>query len=629
MATETTAPGPSPWAELLRGDQCLAVESGRLRIEDVDLGAVAARFGTPLYVHSERQLRANARAFREAFGDHWSGGVLVMPSIKANLSLALRRILSEEGLGCDTVGRGELEAAVRGGVEPGLISLNGPIKDEALIRRGLELGARITVDSVAELERVRELARASRRRATVRLRARPWLALEQQAELAHEPVSIRVAAQRYKPGIPTEQLLALPPELARAEELRISGLMVHIGRLGREPEIWAELARWTGSLACQLSDAWPGWRPTEIDLGGGFPVPRDPTAGGHEEPAPPLADYAAAIAGGLGSALAEGELDPASIRLEVEPGRALYGNSGVHLTAVRHLKRQRQPLPLAWVETDSSELFLADVAFEHNRWTPVVVNRAGEELTETADLVGASCNADIIVADASLPRVEVGDVIAILDTGAYQDVGASNFNAMPRPATVLVSGAEVELIKRRETIAEIFSRDLVPSRLAAAEAPAARVRGLDHVSVSSGDLERSLAFYRDLLGIPLLGQGELEGAEVAAIARYEEAHVRFADLDLGDGRILELLQFLTPAGAPLEPELYRPGSGHLALRVDDADAVHAALREAGVAVRSEPVELDEPGPWHRSRCFYATDPDGVTVEIIERPATTGAEGSPV
>lgn len=618
---------PSPWADVLTGDECLSIESGRLRMEDVDLGEVAERFGTPLYVHSERQLRANARTFREVFSDQWRGGVLVMPSIKANISLALRRILSEEGMGCDTVGRGELEAAVRGGVDPSLISLNGPIKDEALIRRGLELGARITVDSVAELEQVRAVARANRSRANVRLRARPWLELDQQAELAHEPVSIRVATQRYKPGIPTEQLLALPPDLALADELDISGVMVHIGRLGREPEIWAELARWTGSLACRLSVAWPGWRPTEIDLGGGFPVPRDPTAGGHETPAPPLVDYATAIAGSLRAALADGGLDPDSIRLEVEPGRALYGNSGIHLTEVRHLKRQAEPLPLAWVETDSSEVFLADVAIEGNRWTPVVVNRAEDELTETADLVGASCNADIIVADASLPRVEVGDVIALLDTGAYQDVGASNFNAMPRPATVLVDGGAAELIKRRETVADIFARDLIPDRLAGdGPSPGARVLGLDHVSVSSGDIDRSLAFYRDLLGIPLVGRGEAKGPEVGVIARFDQAHVRFADLDLGDGRMLELLQFVTPTGAPLEPDLHRPGAGHIALRVDDAAAVHAALRRAGVAVRSEPVELDEEGPWHRSRCFYATDPDGVTVEMIERPVLTGEEG---
>ncbi len=616
MASELS--GEKTAADLLEGDGCLSIRDGALFIDELEATTLAERFGTPLYVHSETQLRRNARAAVAAFTERWpEGPVLVMPSIKANLSLALRRILTDEGTGCDTFGAGELEAALRTGVDPQRISLNGSTKSAAVLERALAAGARITVDSIAELDRVRELARSSATVAQVRVRTRPWLEVELPTELLADPVSIQLATQRYKPGIPTEQLLAIAPETIEAPELELRGVMAHIGRQGRDPAIWAELARWVAELTGLLSERWGGWRPREIDLGGGFPVPRDPMGGGHPERAPELSEYAEAITTALRQGLGRAGIDPTGIQLEVEPGRSLYGDTGIHLTRALHVKRQQAPVPLSWVETDTSEIFVADVVFERNRWTPVVANRASDPPTQTADVVGVSCNPDIIVADADLPEVEAGDVIAFLDTGAYQDANASNFNALPRPATVLVNGDEAELIKRADTIADVFARDLVPARLR--DRPAAGpVRGLDHVSVSSGDLERSLSFYSGLLGIPVMQRGEAEGEEVGAITGIFDGHVRFADLDLGDGRVLELLQF-SPTGPPANGEFHHPGSGHLSLRVANAADTHAALVEAGIAVRSEPIELTEPGYWHGARCFYTVDPDGATVEIIERP----------
>jgi diaminopimelate decarboxylase len=613
-----------PNAELLAGDDCLEVRDGRLVMEEADLADLADRFGTPVYVISERQLRRNARAAIDAFGSRWpEGPVLVMPSIKANLSLALRRILTEEGTGCDTFGAGELEAALRTGVDPQRISVNGSTKDVGLLERAIAAGVRITLDSVAELDLVREAARATGATAAVRLRLRPWLEIEQPSELAADTVSVRLATQRYKPGIPTEQLLAIPRDAIEAPELDVRGVMAHIGRQGREVEIWAELARWVAGIVGELGGRWGGWRPREIDIGGGFPVPRDPLGGGSDAGrrrglAPGLDEYAEAITASLRSGLERAGVDATGIQLEVEPGRSLYGNAGLHLTRVRHVKAQTEPVPLRWVETDTSEIFVADVVFERNRWNAVVANRAAEPPTQTADIVGISCNLDVIVADAELPEVEPGDLIAFLDTGAYQDANASNFNALPRPATVLVNGAEAELIKLAETTADVFARDRVPARLRAAAGDTAPARRLDHVSVSCGDLERSLGFYSELLGIPVRARGEAQGGEVAAITGVDAA-VRWADLELGNGQVLELLQYATLEARPSTARFFDPGSGHISLRVPSAAAAHSALVEAGVEVRGEPVEITEPGHWLGARCFYATDPDGVTVEIIERP----------
>ncbi len=146
--------------------------------------------------------------------------------------------------------------------------------------------------------------------------------------------------------------------------------------------------------------------------------------------------------------------------------------------------------------------------------------------------------------------------------------------------------------------------------------------GLDHVSVSVADLDRSLAFYHDLLGIPILGRGEETAQETATITGLEGARFRYADLDLGSGQVLELLQYLSPKGTPLKQRVYDPGSGHLALRVEDIDAVLAKLKRTGVVARSEPVKLEEPAWWRGARCAYVSDPDGVAVELVERTKHT-------
>lgn len=149
------------------------------------------------------------------------------------------------------------------------------------------------------------------------------------------------------------------------------------------------------------------------------------------------------------------------------------------------------------------------------------------------------------------------------------------------------------------------------------------VRGLDHVSVTVADLDRSLAFYHELLRIPLLGRGEDDGPPVVQGSRTLSSRFRFADLSLGDGQILEILQYLTPKYRPLHPSPFAPGGGHIGLRIADLDDALARLRKAGVAPRFEPIPVDSPAWWAGARVVYVTDPDGTTVELVERPLRPG------
>ena len=211
--------------------------------------------------------------------------------------------------------------------------------------------------------------------------------------------------------------------------------------------------------------------PREIDLGGGFASPRDPTgralarAADRPSRSPSVEEYAEVVTSTLREELARRGLDAAGLTLELEPGRAMYADAGIHLATVINVKRETGRVPPGWVETDTSEAFLPDLLIEHDRFLTLVANKAALPVAEPVDLVGKSCGFDLLGTEVSLPRVEPGDVLAFLDTGAYQDAAAFNFNAMPRPATVLVCEDVAEIIKRAETVEDVFGRDAVPGRL--------------------------------------------------------------------------------------------------------------------------------------------------------------------
>ncbi len=452
-------------------DDCLSIHGGRLAIEGCDAAGLARRFGTPLYVISEDQLRRNVRAFYAEFRRGWPDGpVVVMPSIKANYVLALRRILNEEGAGCDTFGAGELHAALATDVPPDLISFNGSSKTPELLERAVKAGARITLDASREVELVISAAERAGRTAMVRLRLRPDFDVESPSDFYAEPVSVRTAARHYKPGIPTEELPAAARRLIEDPRVELAGVMMHAGRQTTDLSVWTRMVQSYVQLIAELRRATGGWEPEEIDIGGGFAVPRDPFARSDARradapAAPSIAEYAAVLTRALRQELAKAGMS-AGRRLEIEPGRAIYGNAGIHLATVTNIKRETHPAGHTWVETDTSECYLPDVNLERNRWSVCVAERALEAPILVADVVGITCGFDVVVPGASLPECRAGDTLAFLDTGAYQDANATNFNALPRPGTVLVAGDTAELVKRAETVDDVFARDIIPERLA-------------------------------------------------------------------------------------------------------------------------------------------------------------------
>jgi diaminopimelate decarboxylase len=464
-------------SDLITGGGCFSIRDDRLFIEDIDASTLADRFGTPLFVESEAQLRSNARRFTEALRGAWPDGPSrVLPSLKANSTMATRCILSEEGLGCDTFGVGELKIALRCGVPPELISVNGSIKDPELISMAIEAGAKITLDSERELDLILETASRMGARPRIRLRIRPDFAeLGEPTDFVEEALSVREAADAYKAGIPMSDVEIIGKRALESDVVDLTGLMVHLGRHRADLDTWRGMVVAFARSMADLSGKWGGWLPREVDLGGGFATRRDPTGrllprlADRREAAPSIERYCEILGGTLRTVMKSLNLPTEGMALEIEPGRSMYADTGIHLTTVRNVKRQAGSSSRCWVETDTTEMFLLDSLIEHNRWTPLVADRVDAAATQAVDLVGRSCGFDVLVPSVALPEVHEGDVLAILDTGAYADATSTNFNVLPRPATVLVHGDAAEIIKRAETIEDVLRRDLVPSRFSKME----------------------------------------------------------------------------------------------------------------------------------------------------------------
>jgi diaminopimelate decarboxylase len=484
----------------------LSVRDGRLFIEERPAADLVEEFGSPIFVFSEAQLRANLRRFRTAFETEWrEGPVDVLPAFKANTILALRRILSEEGAGADIYSPEELAGVLTTGVDSERVSVNGGGKSREHLRVCVEAGVRITVEDVDEIDLIEEVAAEQGVVAKVRLRCKPTVPnLWRRTDFSQLSIPIDLGVQVYKSGIPTEYLAEMGRRIFAMPHVELVGLHFHVGRHHPSLWFWEGLMTRYARLVGELSRAWDGWRPSELDIGGGWPSPRDPhneefsrsefvlTAAGYPflvgarrlgeqtyhammsrlvpvmtghrtRPSPPtIEEFAATTVSTLRRTLLEEGVDTSGMRLQIEPGRSMYGDTGIHLTRVKKVKRQHEPIPYSWVLTDTTYFFLAGGVLEHNRHPFVVADKVEDEPTLAADIVGHSCFADQIVLGAHLPEVDPGDVIALLDAGAYQESSASNFNALPRPASVLVSGTQARVIKRAESIADVYARDEVP-----------------------------------------------------------------------------------------------------------------------------------------------------------------------
>ncbi len=406
----------------------------------VSLRRLARRWGTPLYVYSAEAILARYAMFADAFAGQPH---LLCYSVKANPALAILKLLAAHGAGFDIVSGGELERVLRVDRAAAVrVVFSGVGKTAPELDLALRARIRIfNVESEGELELLAE--RAARRG----VRARFALRVNPDVFAATHPY-ISTGLSEHKFGVSIDEARRLYARV-RSEKrlnrrLQTAGISVHIGSQIRESGPFGAAAARVVSLVRELRAAGDVGLQS-IDLGGGLGIEYEAEA--EWNPESRVADYAAALRGALAG------LGP--VELLLEPGRFLVAQAGALLTEVVYTKRNGAKRFVV-VDAGMNDLLRPSLYGAHHAMEPVGAPKPGA-VSENVDVVGPVCESgDFLARDRALPPLRRGDLLAVLDAGAYGQSLASNYNTRPRPAEVLVEGKRSRLIRRRETVRELF-----------------------------------------------------------------------------------------------------------------------------------------------------------------------------
>ncbi len=402
----------------------------------VSLESLARKFGTPLYVYSADQIIQRLHLFQSAFAtrDH-----LVCYAVKANSALAILKLLASHGAGFDIVSGGELQRVLAAAPEAASrVVFSGVGKTAAEI--DLALNSEIlsfNVESEGELELLAQRARKLRKKARFSIRVNPDVFAE-----THPYIS--TGLHEHKFGVSMNSALAMYKRIASNKWLEAHGISVHIGsQIASADPFGAALER-VHALVCQLHRS--GIAIHTIDAGGGLGIDYH---GRSFDPEKRVQAYAKAI---------NTALDGFTGRLLIEPGRFLVAQAGALLTRVVNVKRNGKK---TFVVTDAAMNDLIRPAL-YQAYHEIVPVKPRPGKPRAVDVVGPVCETgDFFARDRALSPIQPGDLVALLDAGAYGMAQTSNYNTRPRPAEVLIEGRKARLIRRRETIADLLAPETV------------------------------------------------------------------------------------------------------------------------------------------------------------------------
>lgn len=456
-------------AILATTDSLSVTGEGDLLIEDCAAKDLLDRYGSPLYVVSERTLRANYRRIHRAFADRWPNTINILYAIKANNNFAIRAIMSQEGAGGDCFGEAELYATFMGGADPDKVVLNGSNKTFEEVRRAAELGVRINIDSEDEIDFVRDIADQQERPVRVNLRLK--LFPEGLSEFGSDYFGFApgrdvvefLADEKW--GFSVDVAPALIERLRAIPGVTLDGYNMHLGRVTRDPRGYGEGAKELAHLVVELHKK-TGFAPRLLDIGGGWARERDPEARTLSLNPHTIEEYAEATCSALRQRLQAADLPVPELWLE--PGRYIIGNAVMLLARVGAIKRD---LGKVWVHVDASTNNLMRVDTSASKYHIVPASNMDRSCVQPVTLVGPTCVHSILGVDRMMPELSRGEPVVILDAGMYAETTSTQFNGVPRPATALVDGANAELIKERETIRDVFQKHIIPERLQVRPAP--------------------------------------------------------------------------------------------------------------------------------------------------------------
>lgn len=419
-----------------------AYDGSSLMGESQSLRSIADRFGTPLYVYSKRSVQAHCRNIEQAFGGH---AHLSCYAVKANANIELLRLIASEGFGADVGSVGELRVALAAGMNPAATTFSGVGKRDDEISAALQAGIHaFNVESTEEIEVLNDIAGREGKAARILLRVN----LDIDAG-GHAYVSTSLKQNKF--GIPSSRAREVLLRARSLPHIEIRGIHSHIGSQITRAGTFRTAASAIVNLVRELTAA--GIPIPDLDFGGGFGVQYHGyiTHPGVPAEEPEEANLSAAT---LISAVLP-VLRETRCRISIQPGRAVIAHAGVLLVKVLYRKQTDEKLFVV-VDGGMNDLIRPSLYHAHHQIVPLELK--GQPF-ETADVVGPLCESgDFLAQNRSLPRVERGDYLAVMCAGAYGYVLSSNYNARPRPAEVLIDGTGCTVIRKRETVEQLYER---------------------------------------------------------------------------------------------------------------------------------------------------------------------------
>ncbi len=419
---------------------------GVLEIGGCNVRDLAKEFGTPLYIYDEHTIRDTCRAYLREYEAQLPGARAHYAG-KAWLNPALTKILVEEGFGLDVVSAGELHVALAGGMDPEHIAFHGNGKTRDELEYALDKGiGRIMVDNDDELALLDQLTTERAREQRIMLRITPGVDAQ-----THAKTTTGLRDSKFGFPLPSGQAEAAVVRAMAAPFLDLTGLHIHLGSPLFNVEPYADGIATIGRFAAEMKQR-HGYEWREFSPGGGMALTY--TA---DRVAPETDRYAVEIANAIHTACDTHGLTMPDIH--IEPGRSVVGRAGVALYTV--VSRKHIPETRDYVTVDGGMADNIRPAMYESKYEAAAAEQMHTAPSLVATIAGKFCESgDILVRDANLPSLQVGELIAIPASGAYQVAMESNYNLALRPAIVMVNNSDARLVRRRQTLDDLLQLEL-------------------------------------------------------------------------------------------------------------------------------------------------------------------------
>ena len=405
----------------------------QLYVEDLPVKQLAEEFGTPLYIYSRATLERHWHAFDSALGKHPH---LICYAVKANSNIGILNVMAKLGSGFDIVSQGELERVLAAGGDASKVVFSGVAKSRAEIMRALEVGIRcFNVESVAELHHINQIAGEIEKIAPISLRVNPDVD-------AHTHPYISTGLKENKFGVSVDEAREVYKLAATLPHVKITGMDCHIGSQLTELQPFLDATDRLIRLMEQLKE--DGITLKHLDLGGGLGVTYT------DETPPHPSDYAAALLNKL--------KDYKDLEIILEPGRAIAANAGILVAKVQYLK-SNESRNFAITDTGMNDMIRP--ALYEAYMNIIEIDRSLEREKAIYDVVGPVCETSDFLGKQRELAITEGDYIAQRSAGAYGASMSSNYNSRPRTAEVLVGGDKAHLIRRRESLSELWALESI------------------------------------------------------------------------------------------------------------------------------------------------------------------------